>query len=167
MPSDRRPIFADSRLACAACACLLLLGCASLRSANRAALPDAAPSRGPLNNTESQTAIQRIEAVRDQAQCDQAISLWQQGRIADSRQLLSQVLARNPDQPLARRLLADLALESGNVPEAERLLVELLGDHPDDQAARAALAWLYESQDRAQESQQLFKQLDEDFSPEA
>lgn len=111
--------------------------------------------------------MQRIDAVRDQAQCDQALSLWRQGKGQESQQLLSQILARSPDQPLARRLLADLALESGSVQEAEQLLDGLLNDHPDDEAARAALAWLYESQGRDQEAQSLFRQLDANFSPDA
>ena len=81
--------------------------------------------------------------------------------------MLSQVLARHPEQPLARRLLADLALESGDVQKAEHLLVELIKDHPDDEAARAALAWLYASQNREEEAQPLFEELDEGFSPEA
>jgi len=146
---------------------LLLLGCTSVRSPSTAPWPTSAATKGPLTKGEAQAAIQRIDDVRDQAQCAQALSLWQQDKPEEGRKLLEQILARNPEQPLARRLLADLALEAGDAPEAERLLVELLNDHPEDQAARAALAWLYESQGRERESHSLFQQLDASFSPAA
>jgi predicted Zn-dependent protease len=146
---------------------LLLLGCASLRSPSAVPLPGSAAPQGPLTKSEAASAIQRIDDVRDQAQCAQAMSLWQQDKPEEGRKLLEQVLARNPEQPLARRLLADLALERGDMEEAERLLLDLVRQHPDDQAARASLAWLYESQGREPEAQALFEQLDEKFSPAA
>jgi predicted Zn-dependent protease len=157
---------ANSWLACAACSCLLL-GCSSLRLANSVALPTAAPGKAPLTESEAKAAVQRIDSVRDQAQCTQALALWKQGKAAESRRLLEQVIVRTPDHSQARLLLADLALEAGQTQEAEQLLVSLLRDHPDDESARAALAWLYESQGRGQEAQPLFQQLDENFSPEA
>lgn len=123
--------------------------------------------KGPLPKAEAQAAMRRIDAARDEAQCAQAVTLWQQGKSGESSQLLQQVLERNADQPVARRLMADLALEAGRVEEAERLLVSLVKDHPEDEAARAALAWLYESQGREPEAQALFQQLDKNFSPEA
>lgn len=109
--------------------------------------------------------MRRIDEVRDEAQCDQAVKLWQEGRPHEGTQLLNQVLARNPNQPLARRLLADLALEQGDAAQAERLLVSLLQQDPNDSAARASLAWLYESQGRQAEAQPLFEQLDAGFTP--
>jgi predicted Zn-dependent protease len=121
-------------------------------------------STKPLTKSEAKAAMQRIDNVRDEAQCAQAITLWQDGAVPEAQSLLDQVLARNPAQPLARRLKADLALERGDVEHAEQLLLDLLQDHPDDQAARASLAWLYESQGREPEAQELFKQLDEGFS---
>jgi predicted Zn-dependent protease len=144
----------------------LLVGCANFRSPNARVAAEASPAKARSAN-EAQGAIQRIDAVRDQAQCAQALSLWQQGKSAESRQLLEQVLARTPDQREARRLLADLALEAGEVQQAEQLLLRLIDDHPDDTAAQAALAWLYESQGREGEAQMLFKQIDEAFSPGA
>jgi predicted Zn-dependent protease len=167
MPSDRRRTSANSALACAACSCLLLLGCASFRSPAGPALPGSSASQGPLTKSEAQAAIQRIDEVRDQAQCSQAMTLWQEGKTEEGRKLLEQVLVRNPSQPLARRLLADLALERGDTDEAERLLVELVRQQPDDQAARASLAWLYESQGREAEASALFEQLDQSFLPPA
>ena len=163
MPSDRRRTSASSALACTACSCLLLLGCASLRSPSAVSVPGSAAPKGPLTKSEAQAAIQHIDEVRDQAQCSQATKLWQEGKVAESRKLLEQVLARNPNQPQARRLLADLALERGDMQEAERLLVELVRQQPDDQAARASLAWLYESQGREAEARTLFEQLDKSF----
>lgn len=109
--------------------------------------------------------MRRIDHVRDQAQCAQAVTLWQEGRTEEGRRLLDQVLTRNPKQPEARRLLADLALERGDAAEAEQLLVDVIKDHPDDQASRVSLAWLYESQGRAKEAKALFQLLEEGFSP--
>lgn len=155
----------NSCLAGALCSCLLL-GCANFRSPNAKAASEPSQARARSAN-EAPGAIQRIDAVRDQAQCAQALSLWQQGKSSECRQLLEQILARTPDYCEARRLLADLALEAGQVQEAEQLLLGLITDHPDDTAAQAALAWLYESQGREQEAQMLFKQIDEGFAPEA
>lgn len=163
MPSDRRPTSASSALAFAACSCLLLLGCTSVRSPSTVSLPGSPAPKGPLTKSEAQAAIQHIDEVRDQAQCSQATKLWQEGKTEASQKLLEQVLARNPNQPLARRLLADLALERGDMQEAERLLVELVRQQPGDQAARASLAWLYESQGREAEARSLFEQLDASF----
>jgi cellulose synthase operon protein C len=146
---------------------MLQLGCANLRQPPAASLPSSTAPKGPLTKSEAQAAIQRIDEVRDQAQCSQATTLWQEGRTEEARKLLEQVLARNPSQPLARRLLADLALERGDVEKAERLLLELIRQQPDDQAARASLAWLYESQGREAEARGLFEQLDRAFSPSA
>lgn len=109
--------------------------------------------------------MQRIDNVRDEAQCAQALALWQDGRPAEGRHLLDEVLSRNPQQPLARRLLADLAVERGDFAQAEKLLLDLLNEQPNDQSARASLAWLYESQGREHEARELFQQLDESFSP--
>lgn len=143
-----------------------MLGCASLRSPD-AALPGATKPKGPLTKGEAQAAVERIDAVRDQAQCTQAMALWQEGKPDESRKLLEQILARNTRQPLARRLLADLAVERGDIEEAEQLLAELIRQHPEDEAARASLAWLYESQGRELEARALFQQLEEGFSPSA
>jgi predicted Zn-dependent protease len=145
------------------CALALCTGCASLRAPSFVA----APPTKPLNKTEAKAAMQRIDNARDEAQCAQAITLWQEGRTVEGRNLLDQVLARNPGQPLARRLTADLALERGDVQQAEKTLIELLREYPDDQAVRASLAWLYESQGRDAEAEELFQQLDDGFSPAA
>jgi predicted Zn-dependent protease len=128
-------------------------------------LPGSAGPKGPLTKSEAQAAIDRIDEIRDQAQCTQATTLWQQGKPEEARKLLEQVVARNPTQAVARRLMADLALERDDIDEAERLLLELVGEHPDDEAARASLAWLYESQGRESDAQALFEQLDQDFTP--
>jgi predicted Zn-dependent protease len=127
-------------------------------------LPNSSTPKASLNKSEVQAAIQRIDELRDQTQCTQAVTLWREGNAEEAQSLLQQVLARNPDQMAARRLSADLALERGNQQEAERLLVDLIRQHPDDQAARASLAWLYQSQGRESEAQALFEQLDEGFS---
>ena len=97
-------------------------------------MPGSTKPKGPLTKSEAQAAIERIDNVRDQAQCTQAMALWQEGKPDESRKLLEQILARNSRQPLARRLLADLAVERGDAGEAERLLVELVRQHPEDEA---------------------------------
>jgi predicted Zn-dependent protease len=144
---------------------LLQIGCAGLRSANTATLPELGQAQAPLPAEEAQAAMRRIDATRDEAQCAQAVTLWQQGKPHESRKLLEGVLSRTADHPQARRLLADLALEAGEMLEAERLLLDLIKDHPDDTAARAALAWLYQSQEREEEAREQFQQIDTNFSP--
>lgn len=144
----------------------LFSGCTSLHVPRAVSLPAAQTPKGPLSKSDAQAAMRRIDHVRDQAQCAQAVTLWQEGHTEQGRRLLDQVLARNPQQPEARRLLADLALERGDAAEAEQLLVNVIKDHPDDQASRASLAWLYESQGRTNESEALFRLLEEGFSPE-
>lgn len=158
--------FVSSSLTWSVCILATCSGCASLHLPRASSLPVVQGQQGPLSKQDAQAAMQRIDQVRDQAQCAQAVTLWQEGRTAEGRRLLDQVLARNPQQPEARRLLADLALERGDVTEAEQLLVNVIKDHPDDQASRASLAWLYESQGRSQEAQALFQLLEEGFSPE-
>jgi len=155
--------------------CLILaftIGCAAMRPADKSLTAALASSKSaankqnaPLSKPEVQGAVQRIDAARDQAQCDQAVLLWEQDRPAQAQQLLEQVLTRNPQQPLARRLLADMALEQGDTAMAETLLLDLLREFPDDHAARASLAWLYDSLGRTTEASALFEHLEERASP--
>jgi predicted Zn-dependent protease len=146
-------------------ALVLCAGCASVPRLPSLGVATAKVSGRPLPKKEAEEALKRADAARDEAQCEQAITLWKNGKTAEARQLLNEVRARNPLQPQARRLLADLAIEQGDAEQAEKLLLDLLNEHPTDQAARASLAWLYESLGRQREAKELFQQLDASFSP--
>lgn len=149
-------------LAVGVLAFLASTGCANFRAGKIASAPAGkllGELAAPLSPSDSQAAVQRIESARNQAQCEQAIQLWQAEQPAAARRLLEQVLTRDLKHAAARRLLADLALEQGDPEVAEKLLLQLRVDYPDDQAAAASLAWLYESQGRTSEAQALFEVL--------
>jgi tetratricopeptide (TPR) repeat protein len=112
-----------------------------------------------LDHDAAQAAVARLDAQRNETQCEQALAVWKQGRAAEAEQLLEQVLQRNPRHATARRLLADMALEQGRGDEAERLLVKLVEENPSDEAALTSLAWLYESQDKTEEAEAIFQRL--------
>lgn len=114
-----------------------------------------------LDRDAAQAAVQRLDAQRNEAQCEQALAAWKQGQTDEARRLIEQVLQRDPRQATARRLLADMALEQGRDDEAERLMVKLIEENPADEAALTSLAWLYESQERTEEAQALFQRLEE------
>jgi cytochrome c-type biogenesis protein CcmH/NrfG len=162
MPNGPPPRNANKLQAIALCFGLLAIGggCSAIRVSGQAVpLPSVVETAPALDEAAALTAVARLDAQRNEAQCEQALAAWEQGRTGEARRSLEQVLERNPQHATARRLLADLALEQGDIATAERLLRELLADDSDNVAALTSLAWLYESQDRSEESAALFAQL--------
>lgn len=105
------------------------------------------PGKEKLSDEEIQAALARIDAERDEAQCDLAIAAWKRDDRATARNIIEQVLARRPKQATARRLIADLKLEDGDAAGAERILRDILAENPDDEAAKLELKMLEELKD--------------------
>lgn len=134
------------------------VGCASVPKTKAAA------ANKPLPKAEAEAILRRIDAERDEAQCQQAVQLWERGKSAEAEQLLKQVTSRNPRHSQARRLLADLALSRGDFTGAEQILLSLMADDPSDEAAKASYAWLLESQGHSEQAQSIFAALDPTFA---
>lgn len=115
-------------------------------------------------NVAAQRAQRREEAAkvyeshRDMAQYEAAIGRWESGDPFSCESQLRSLLGRNPKHVLARRALADLALERGDVTAAERELRAALQAAPDDAQTHHSLALLLELQQRPSEAQPHFAQ---------
>jgi Tfp pilus assembly protein PilF len=134
--------------------CGLLLGCASLPPAGRAAKElDRATRRGK--------DLASFEAKRDEAQFAAARERADQGDPAAAEALLLSLLERSPNHQEARLLLADLWVAQDRTDKAEAELRTLLKQSPDNARAHHSLGLLCDVTSRAAEAQQHFQRAAE------
>ncbi len=106
----------------------------------------------PSREERREDALRRFEQHRDEAQFAGAMERWQSGDPNTCQAQLTSIVARNPKHLLARRALADLAMERGNVAQAESELRAILEIAPDDAPTQHSLGLLLESLNRTQEA---------------
>lgn len=115
-----------------------LSGCATI-PAPKALEP---PTRMDLRR---QKAIESFEKTRDDAEFQAASNRHQQNDIAGARQLLEQLLARNPQHHEARLLLAQLALEGNRPDEARAHAQAVLDKTPGNAQAHHTLGMAFDA----------------------
>ena len=81
-----------------------------------------------------------------------------QGRKQEARQILEDVLNRQPDNPLAISQYANFLLRMGETQEADSLLAKALEDHPRDRSLLTSAARLLHRTDRYQEAMDRYRQ---------
>jgi tetratricopeptide (TPR) repeat protein len=122
-----------------------------------AALPDRVSTHLALGRAlaqsgqgpEAKAAIDRALALDpDRAVAADAAEALEEGRVQEAEKALREQLAKQPDDPLALRLLSRVAMESGRRAAAIRLLERCVEHAPDFILAHNDLADLYMKEDR-------------------
>lgn len=137
------------RISCLLILCLLgPVGCATIDKLDPTSDGDVADKR----DAREASLVSEFEKTRSEAQYAAALSSWQHGDSETAREILETMVAREPENGEARRLLADLLLEMGEPQLAENHLRLLISQNDVDDAAHYALGLLLENSGRESEA---------------
>ncbi len=135
-PGKATGTWAVALVACATrCAAFTaLLGALALGAGCAAIRPKVSRAENLSQQQEARkkAAIRLYEQTRDEAQLAAAASSARRGDLEGCRQMLQQLLARNPKHLEARLLLAEILLDQDRAEEALGVLEPGLGDYPHD-----------------------------------
>ena len=92
---------------------------------------------------------------------ERAIAAMSAGRLAAARVILEQLLAAQPRDAIAKRLLAEVAARTGKLDEAERLLRQALEIDPSFADARVNLATVLQMQNRLADALDQLQRIDD------
>ncbi len=125
----------------------LFAGCASWKRP----VPDLPDVRGERARR-ADDAVREFEARRERAEIEAALTAVRAGDAETARARLEQVLARNPQQTEARRLLAELHLLAANAQAAEEILKPLLPAAAGDAAISHTWGLVLDAQGKTDEA---------------
>jgi tetratricopeptide (TPR) repeat protein len=125
-----------------------LLGAVTVMMAGCASVVPSLPRVEDVSKKRQQrnrAAVSRMDAGRDRAQLVAAQALWDQGDIDGCQERLEAILARSPDHPVARLLLAELLFITERPREAIAQLDPMLAAHPENARVQYTMGLLMDS----------------------
>jgi tetratricopeptide (TPR) repeat protein len=149
--SDRRANAA--RCAGAALVALLAAGCAGGAWSSRRV-----PDVYPIKAQRSIEVGKHLGDERDRSEFEAAKFAWRQDDVEGCRDLLGNLLERNPRHREGGLLMAELLLVEQQTEQAREQLKQVLAHHPDDGEALHAMGLLLDAENRPAEAQVYYRQ---------
>lgn len=131
---------------------LVSAGCANLSESRQTIARNRVPDISPVRQRRTEEVARDFDRNRDEAQFEAAASCWQRGDAEGSKQMLTQLLERNPNFRRARFVLADIYLFNGDSEGAINELQKAAVANPRDAMAHHALAQVLDAAGRRKEA---------------
>ena len=129
---------------------LLLTGCVDWQPTKKLNPTEpaakAAAKASPKPPVRKEEALRQFEQKRDDAQYEAAVAQWRQGENEACRELLTKLLARNPDHLQARLLMSEYHLLNTTPLEAMEHAKLAIARNPNDAQANHSLAVVLDAQ---------------------